>query len=98
VGVPGLEHGEKVICTAVGLAPERTLAATLETRGIDAAGAVRDGRLAVLPLPEFYPPAGQASPMSLAAMTKAQDDHDDGVVLPWHQRSSHPSSWTSASG
>jgi anti-anti-sigma regulatory factor len=55
----GLELDEKVVYTEVRLRREESLFAVLDARGVDAATAVRDGRLAVLPPEEFYPPDGQ---------------------------------------
>jgi anti-anti-sigma factor len=55
----GLENDEKVVCTeAHGEPPERSILRTLQRHGIDVSAATAQGRLALLPLPEFYPPAG----------------------------------------
>lgn len=55
----GLERGEKVIYADGPVASQDSLVAVLEATGLDTGAARRDGRLAVLPLEEFYPPAGQ---------------------------------------
>ncbi len=55
----GLHLGEKVVYTAGTVEPAHSLLAVLEERGVDAAAAVRDGRLALLPVEQFYPPEGQ---------------------------------------
>src|SRR3954451_22879555 len=57
----GLDLGEKVICTEMPRRPEDSLLAMLEARGVDAAAAVRDGRLAVLPVEVFYAAEGLAA-------------------------------------
>jgi anti-anti-sigma factor len=58
----GLDRDEKVIYTeAPDVAPEQSLLAILDERGLDVTAATADGRLTLLPLEEFYPPAGQAT-------------------------------------
>ncbi len=55
----GLDRDEKVVCTeAADIAPERSLLAVLADRGVDVTAATTDGRLQVLPLDDFYSPAG----------------------------------------
>ena len=57
----GLDLDEKVICTeAPGVAAEDSVRMVLGELGVDVAAATADGRLAMLPPAEFYPPAGQA--------------------------------------
>ncbi|MGY1738156.1 MEDS domain-containing protein [Geodermatophilus sp. SYSU D00684] len=56
----GLDAGEKVVCTEQPRRPEDSLLAVLETRGVDGAAAVRDGRLVVPPAAEFYAAEGLA--------------------------------------
>lgn len=73
----GLNRGEKVVCTeAAGIAPERSLHAVLADRGVDVTAATADGRLEVLPLNDFYPPAGQG-----AIVDRALAEGFDGVRL-----------------
>jgi anti-anti-sigma factor len=56
----GLDLDEKVICTeAPGVAAEDSVRMVLDEHDVDVAAATADGRLAMLPLAEFYPPAGQ---------------------------------------
>ncbi|WP_412741365.1 MEDS domain-containing protein [Krasilnikovia sp. MM14-A1004] len=55
----GLERGEKVIYTEGPAAARDSLSSVLQAHGLDAEAAQREGRLAVLPLAEFYPPHGQ---------------------------------------
>lgn len=56
----GLENDEKVIYTeARGQQAEGSLLAVLRGNGVDAASAAAEGRLSVIPTPEFYPAAGQ---------------------------------------
>lgn len=57
----GLDVGEKVICTGLPGRPEAPLLAALEARGVDGAAAVRDGRLAVPAVAEFYATEGHAA-------------------------------------
>jgi hypothetical protein len=57
----GLDLDEKVIYTeAPGVAAEDSVRMVLDEFGVDVAAATADGRLAMLPPAEFYPPAGQA--------------------------------------
>jgi len=57
----GLENDEKVIYTEAREAPpERSVIRMLLGKGIDVVAATSEGRFAVLPLPEFYPPQGHA--------------------------------------
>jgi anti-anti-sigma factor len=57
----GLENDEKVIYTEAGeTPPERSVVRLLQDNGIDVATATAEGRLAVLPVAEFFPPDGQA--------------------------------------
>lgn len=56
----GLENDEKVLCTEPAARPEqRSLPAVLRANGVDAAAAMAEGRLCVVPTPEFYPAGGQ---------------------------------------
>ncbi len=55
----GLELGEKVLYAEGPDEQEGSLMAALETHGVDAATALREGRLTLLPLAEFYPADGQ---------------------------------------
>jgi anti-anti-sigma factor len=56
----GLDNNEKVIYTESGGEPaQRSVPAILLTHGIDVAVATAEGRLSMVPLPEFYPPGGQ---------------------------------------
>lgn len=58
----GLECDEKVIYTETPNLPwAQSFLGILEERGIDVATATAGGRLAVLPLAEFYPPEGQVT-------------------------------------
>jgi anti-anti-sigma factor len=55
----GLARGEKVLYTeAETESPRRSMHGVLRRHGIDAAAAAAEGRLAMLPLPEFYPRGG----------------------------------------
>jgi anti-anti-sigma regulatory factor len=56
----GLDRGEKVICTELPRRPADSLLVVLDTCGVDVAAAVRDGRLAVLPVEVFYAAEGLA--------------------------------------
>ncbi|MGY1636227.1 MEDS domain-containing protein [Geodermatophilus sp. SYSU D00742] len=56
----GLDLGEKVVYGEVPSRVEDSLVAVLEARGLDAAAAVREGRLAVLPLEDLHPPDSEA--------------------------------------
>ena len=56
----GLEADEKVLYTERrDEAPDRCLLGVLERHGVDSGAAVAEGRLSVLPLPQFYPAGGQ---------------------------------------
>ena len=56
----GLENDEKVIYTeARETSSERTVIRLLRDDGVDVATATAEGRLAVLPVAEFFPPDGQ---------------------------------------
>src|SRR3712207_1253912 len=55
----GLDREEKVLYAEGPDERERSLIAVLEAHGVDAAAAVAEGRLALLPLAEFYPADGQ---------------------------------------
>jgi anti-anti-sigma factor len=56
----GLENDEKVVYTEVdGRAEEASLFAVLRHNGVDAVAATAEGRLSVIPIPEFYPAGGQ---------------------------------------
>jgi anti-anti-sigma factor len=55
----GLDLGEKVLYAEGPDEREGSLIAGLEAHGVDAAAAVGEGRLALLPLAEFYPMDGQ---------------------------------------
>jgi anti-anti-sigma regulatory factor len=57
----GLDVGGKVICTELPRRPEDSLVALLEARGVDGAAAVRDGRLAMPPVAQFYAAEGLAA-------------------------------------
>jgi anti-anti-sigma regulatory factor len=57
----GLDLGEKVICTELPGRPENSLVAVLEARGMDGTAAVRDGRLAVPSVAEFYAAGSHAA-------------------------------------
>ena len=58
----GLDQGEKVIYTETpNLPPAQSFLGVLEERGVDVGAATAEGRLAVLPLAEFYPPEGQVT-------------------------------------
>jgi hypothetical protein len=55
----GLENDEKVVYTeARGSAQEGRLLAALRGNGVDAVAATAEGRLSVIPVPEFYPAGG----------------------------------------
>jgi hypothetical protein len=57
----GLENDEKVVCTGTDAQlAQRSVLRLLDGQGIDVAGATAEGRLTMLPLPEFCPPGGQA--------------------------------------
>ena len=57
----GLDNNEKVIFTEPrGEPAERSVGTVLRRHGIDVAAATAEGRLSMVPLPEFYPPGGQA--------------------------------------
>jgi hypothetical protein len=56
----GLANNEKVICGQAQAEPEeRSVAAILSRHGIDVAGLLAEGMLAVVPPPELYPRGGQ---------------------------------------
>jgi anti-anti-sigma factor len=56
----GLENDEKVVYTEVdGRSEEASLLAVLRQNGVDAAAAAAEGRLSVIPIPDFYPAGGQ---------------------------------------
>jgi anti-anti-sigma factor len=56
----GLENDEKVVYTeACGASEEGSLLTALRGNGIDAVAATAEGRLCVIPVPEFYPAGGQ---------------------------------------
>jgi anti-anti-sigma factor len=56
----GLENDEKVVYTeARGRSHEGSLLTALHGNGVDAMAATAEGRLSVLPVPEFYPAGGQ---------------------------------------
>ncbi|HEX2073371.1 MAG TPA: MEDS domain-containing protein [Geodermatophilus sp.] len=55
----GLTLGEKILYTEVPVEPRRSVIAVLEAQGVDAVTALAEGRLAVLPPAEFFPPEGQ---------------------------------------
>ncbi|MGY1829655.1 MEDS domain-containing protein [Geodermatophilus sp. SYSU D01180] len=57
----GLDLGDKVVCTGPPPRPEHSVVAALDARGVDAAAAVRDGRLVVLPAEDFYAAGGHAA-------------------------------------
>jgi anti-anti-sigma regulatory factor len=57
----GLDAGGKVICTEMPRRPADSLLAVLEASGVDGSAAVRDGRLAVLPVEVFYAVEGLAT-------------------------------------
>jgi anti-anti-sigma factor len=58
----GLERDEKVIYAETpDLPPAQSFLGVLAGRGVDVAAATAEGRLAVLPLAEFYPPDGQVT-------------------------------------
>jgi anti-anti-sigma factor len=57
----GLDLGEKILYPEDPLHAADSLVAALEAHGVDATAATRDGRLAVLPLAEFYRPEGRVS-------------------------------------
>lgn len=62
----GLDRDEKLFYgEPENEAPERSIVAVLRERGVDVDAARRDGRLVVLPLPEFYPTV--TAPAVLAA-------------------------------
>lgn len=62
----GLGLGEKVICPELPRRPEDSLLAVLEAHGLDASAAVRDGRLTVLPVEDFYAGEGHAAAVERA--------------------------------
>ena len=55
----GLDLGQKVLYAEAATEREHAVIAALEAHGVDAATAVAEGRLALLPLAEFYPTEGQ---------------------------------------
>jgi len=56
----GLENDEKVVYTEVdGRSEEGSLLAVLRENGVDAVAATAEGRLSIIPIPEFYPAGGQ---------------------------------------
>jgi anti-anti-sigma factor len=56
----GLENDEKVVYTEVdGRSEEASLLAVLRQNGVDAVAAAAEGRLSVIPIPDFYPAGGQ---------------------------------------
>jgi anti-anti-sigma factor len=56
----GLENDEKVLYTEPpARAGQSSLPAVLRANGVDAAAAMDEGRLSVIPTPEFYPAEGQ---------------------------------------
>ena len=56
----GLENDEKVVYTEVdGRSEEASLLAVLRQNGVDAVAATAEGRLSIIPIPEFYPAGGQ---------------------------------------
>ena len=57
----GLENDEKVVCAGTDAQiSDRSVLGPLAGHGIDVTAATAEGRLAVLAVPEFYPPGGQA--------------------------------------
>jgi anti-anti-sigma factor len=54
----GLALGEKVICTEPATGSDEPLFAVLEAGGVDVAAAIRGGQLDMLPMRQFYSPAG----------------------------------------
>jgi anti-anti-sigma regulatory factor len=77
----GLDLGEKVICTELPRRPEHSLVALLEARGVDGSAAVREGRLAVPPVAEFYAAEGHA-----AVVDRALADGFPGVRMSAEER------------
>jgi anti-anti-sigma factor len=56
----GLENDEKVVYTeVVGRSEKGSLLAVLRENGVDAVTATAEGRLSIIPIPEFYPAGGQ---------------------------------------
>jgi anti-anti-sigma factor len=56
----GLENDEKVVYTEVdGRSEGASLLAVLRQNGVDAVAATAEGRLSIIPIPEFYPAGGQ---------------------------------------
>ena len=55
----GLDLGQKVLYAEAATEREHAVIAALEAHGVAAATAVAEGRLALLPLAEFYPTEGQ---------------------------------------
>jgi anti-anti-sigma factor len=55
----GLDLGEKVLCAEGPDEREASLVATLEAHGVDAATALGEGRLTLVPLADLYPAGGQ---------------------------------------
>jgi anti-anti-sigma factor len=56
----GLENDEKVVYTeVVGRSEKGSLLAVLRENGVDAVAATAEGRLSIIPIPEFYPAGGQ---------------------------------------
>ena len=56
----GLENDEKVVYSEVdGRSEVGSLLAVLRENGVDAVAATAEGRLSIIPIPEFYPAGGQ---------------------------------------
>lgn len=62
----GLDLGEKVICPELPRRSEDSLVALLEAHGVDGVAAAREGRLAVLPVEDFYAGEGHAAAVERA--------------------------------
>jgi anti-anti-sigma factor len=67
----GLENDEKVVYAEVdGRSEEGSLLAVLRGNGVDAVAAAAEGRLSVIPPPEFYHPAGGQLPVIERALAE----------------------------
>lgn len=87
-----LGRGEKVVCTEAAGRPEDTLVAVLEARGVAAAAAVREGRLAVLSPEEFFATGLEVADRALAegfpgVRMSAQESAALSVLSPAARRS-----------
>ena len=72
----GLENDEKVVYTeACDTPPERSVVRLLQDDGIDVATATAEGRLAILPPAELYPPDGQVGMFERALAVMPQAAH-----------------------